>query len=85
MLTLSHCLLEITVMKSDTMVMTGTNNMFRKKWLINWTNHIAIKVLKPVSAEEVAAKEVKEIMQQTQERMTTALAELREKVKNEKK
>lgn len=66
-------------------VMTGTNNMFRKKWLINWTNHIAIKVLKPVSAEEVAAKEVKEIMQQTQERMTTALAELREKVKNEKK
>jgi 1-acyl-sn-glycerol-3-phosphate acyltransferase len=66
-------------------VMTGTNNMFRKKWLINWTNHIAIKVLKPVLAEEVAAKEVKEIMQQTQERMTTALAELREKVKNEKK
>ena len=66
-------------------VMTGTNNMFRKKWLINWTNHIAIKVLKPVSAEEVAATEVKEIMQQTQERMTTALAELREKVKNEKK
>lgn len=66
-------------------VMTGTNNMFRKKWLINWTNHIAIKVLKPVSVEEVAATESKVLAQQTQERMVNALAELREKVKNEKK
>lgn len=66
-------------------VMTGTNNMFRKKWLINWTNHIAIKVLKPVSVEEVTATESKVLAQQTQERMVNALAELREKVKNEKK
>lgn len=66
-------------------VMTGTNNMFRKKWLINWTNHIAIKVLKPVSVEEVAATESKDLAQQTQQRMTEALVELREKVKNEKK
>lgn len=66
-------------------VMTGTNNMFRKKWLINWTNHIAIKVLKPVSVEEVAATESKDLAQQTQQRMAEALAELREQVKNEKK
>ena len=66
-------------------VMTGTNNMFRKKWLINWTNHIAIKVLKPVPVEEVAALEAKELAANTQQRMIEALAELREKVKNEKK
>ncbi len=66
-------------------VMTGTNNMFRRKWLINWTNHIAIKVLKPISADEVAASESKELAQQTQQLMTEALAELREKVKNENK
>lgn len=66
-------------------VMTGTNNMFRKKWLINWTNHIAIKVLKPVSVEEVAATEAKDLAQQTQERMVEALAELRESVKKDKK
>ncbi len=66
-------------------VMTGTNNMFRKKWLVNWTNHIAIKVLKPVSVEEVAATESKDLAQQTQQRMVEALAELREQVKQEKK
>jgi 1-acyl-sn-glycerol-3-phosphate acyltransferase len=66
-------------------VMTGTNNMFRKKWLVNWTNHIAIKVLKPVLVEEVAATESKDLAQQTQQRMVEALAELREQVKQEKK
>lgn len=65
-------------------VMTGTNNMFRDGWKINWTNHIAIKVLKPVPVEEVAALESKDLASKTQERMVEALAELREQVKTEK-
>lgn len=66
-------------------VMTGTNNMFRGSWKINWTNHVAIRVLKPVSVEEVAASESKELAQKVQTLMTEELTDLREKVKNEKK
>lgn len=57
-------------------VMTGTATMFRG-WRMNWTNRIRIRVLPPVSVEEAASMEIKELVQTVQERMTTALAELR--------
>ena len=66
-------------------VMTGTNETFKKGWLVNWRHRVAIRVLKPVSVEEVAATGTKELSLQVRERMVTALAELREEVKSEKK
>ena len=44
---------------------------------MNWTNRIRIRVLPPVSVEEAASMEIKELAQTVKERMTTALAELR--------
>ena len=66
-------------------VMTGTNNMFRKGWLVNWTNHVAIRVMKPISVEEVAATDVKEMAQKVREQMIDELAKLREEVAAQKK
>lgn len=57
-------------------VMTGTASMFRG-WRMNWTNRIRIRVLPPVSVEEAASMEIKELAQTVQERMMAALAELR--------
>ena len=57
----------------------------KEKTLVNWGNRVAIRVLKPVPAEEVAALGTKELTLQVQERMITALADLRQQVKNEKK
>ena len=66
-------------------VMTGTNNMFRKGWLVNWTNHVAIRVMKPISVEEIAATDVKEMAQKVREQMVDELAKLREEVTAQKK
>ncbi len=66
-------------------VMTGTNDVFKKGWLVNWNHRVAIRVLKPVSAEEVASLGTKELTLQVQERMVTALAELRAEVAAEKR
>ena len=66
-------------------VMTGTNKLFRKGWLVNWTNHIAIRVMKPISVEEIAATDVKEMAQKVREQMVDELAQLRKEVAAEKK
>lgn len=66
-------------------VMTGTNEFFRKGWLVNWRNRVAIRVLKPVSIEEVASKEVSELSTEVRERMVLSLAELRQEVATEKR
>ena len=66
-------------------VMTGTNKMFRKGWLVNWTNHVAIRVMKPISVEEIAATDVKEMAQKVREQMVDELAKLREEVAAQKK
>ena len=66
-------------------VMTGTNEYFRKGWLVNWRNRVAIRVLKPVSIEEVAAKEVAELSTEVRERMVLSLAELRKEIATEKR
>ena len=64
-------------------VMTGTNEFFRKGWLVNWRNRVGIRVLPPVPVEQIQSMEVKELMLQTQERMVEALAQLREEIKAE--
>lgn len=61
-------------------VMNGTGGIL-KGWKMNWGHNIGIKVLKPISAEEVQATEVKDIMQKVQGQMTEALADLREEMK----
>ena len=62
-------------------VMTGTATMFRG-WRMNWTNRIRIRVLPPVSVEEAASMEIKELAQTVQERMTTALENMESKMIN---
>lgn len=66
-------------------VMDGTNRMFRKGWLMNWTNHISIRVLEPISVEQVKQADVKDMAQLVRERMVEALADLREQAKAEKR
>lgn len=66
-------------------VMTGTNKMFRKGWLMNWRNRVAIRVMKPISVEEVAATDVKDMAQRVRESMIDELAKLRAEVAAAKK
>lgn len=58
-------------------VLNNTNKMVRKGWMMNWRNHITIKILPPISAEEVAERSVKEVMADVHSSMTEALAEIR--------
>lgn len=60
-------------------VLNNTNKMMRKGWLMNWRNHIIIKILPPISAEEVAERSVKEVMADVHSSMTEALAEIRKR------
>lgn len=60
-------------------VLNNTNKMMRKGWLMNWCNHITIKILPPISAEEVAERSVKEVMADVHSSMTEALAEIRKR------
>ena len=60
-------------------VLNNTNKMMRKGWLMNWRNHITIKILPPISAEEVAERTVKEVMADVHSSMTEALAEIRKR------
>lgn len=58
-------------------VLSGTTTMLRKGtfWL-NWRNRITIKVLEPVSREEVAERSIKEVMADVHDRMVETLAEI---------
>ena len=60
-------------------VLNNTNKMMRKGWLMNWRNHITIKILPPISAEEVAERSIKEVMADVHSSMTEALAEIRKR------
>ena len=58
-------------------VLDGTNTMVHKGWLVNWRNKITIRILPPVSAEDVQSRDIKDIMSQVREDMVEALAEIR--------
>lgn len=58
-------------------VLDGTKTLIKKNKLFNWSNRITIRVLPPVPAEQVAAMELHELMQEVHDRMCETLAELR--------
>lgn len=58
-------------------VLDGTNTLIRKGWMINWRNRITIKVLPPISAEEVQSRDIKDVMAQVKEDMVNTLAQIR--------
>lgn len=58
-------------------VLDGTNTLIRKGWMINWRNRITIKVLPPISAEEVQNRDIKDVMAQVKEDMVNTLTQIR--------
>ena len=58
-------------------VMDGSTTLFTSKKFVNWRNEFIIKVLPAISAEQVAATDQAELMEQTQATMIEVLAELR--------
>jgi 1-acyl-sn-glycerol-3-phosphate acyltransferase len=51
--------------------------MVRNGWLMNWRNKITIRVLPPVSAEDVQNRDIKDVMAEVRENMVETLAEIR--------
>jgi 1-acyl-sn-glycerol-3-phosphate acyltransferase len=60
-------------------IMEGSSSMIKSSLMVNWRNEFVIKVLHAISAEQVAATEQNELMEQTREIMVEALAEIRGK------
>ena len=58
-------------------VLDGTTTMLRKGPWMNWRNRVTIKVLKPIPAEEVQERSIKEVMVDVHTQMIETLAELR--------
>ena len=58
-------------------IMDGSASMMKPSKMINWRNEFVIRVLPPVTAEQVAATEQNELMEQVRETMVEALAEMR--------
>ena len=58
-------------------VLDGTNTMVRNGWLMNWRNKITIRVLPPLSAEDVQNRDIKDVMAEVRENMVETLAEIR--------
>ena len=59
-------------------VLDGTTTLVKKNRLFNWNNTIRMRILPPVTADEVRATETKELMESVRARMAAALAEVRE-------
>ncbi|WP_296113376.1 1-acyl-sn-glycerol-3-phosphate acyltransferase [uncultured Alistipes sp.] len=59
-------------------VLDGTRTLIRRNLMFNWGNRITIRVLPPVSREEIASTEVHELMARVHDRMAAALAEIRQ-------
>mgnify|MGYP003516470854 FL=1 len=60
-------------------VLEGTNRVVRKGIFMNWSNRITIKVLPPVSKQDVVERPIKEVMAEVHDKMVDALAEIRQK------
>ncbi len=58
-------------------VLDGTRTLIRKNRLFNWRNTITVRVLPPVSKEQVMNTDTHELIQRVQADMTRALAEIR--------
>lgn len=60
-------------------IMDGSSSMIKPSKMMNWRNEFIIKVLPAISAEQVAATDQNELMEQTREVMVEALAQIRNK------
>lgn len=60
-------------------VMEGTHSMLRKNHMFRWNNTIKIKILPPVTAQQVAQTDQKELADMVHAQMAAALNELRSK------
>lgn len=58
-------------------VLDGTNTMVRNGWLMNWRNKITIRILPPVSAEDVVNRDIKDVMTEVRDNMVATLADIR--------
>ena len=58
-------------------VVLDGSNVIGKRGQIPWRHRFTVQVLPPVSAEEVAARDPKEVMEETHERMKNALEGIR--------
>ena len=58
-------------------VIDGTTTMLRKGPWMNWRNRITLKVLQPISAEEIEERSIKEVMEDVHTNMVNTLAEIR--------
>lgn len=58
-------------------VLNGTKSLIKKNGAFDWRNRIVIRVLRPVSVEEVRTTEVHDLMERVRERMVRALAEMK--------
>ena len=58
-------------------VLEGTDRVVRKGFFMNWSNKITIKILPPVTKQEVVERPIKEVMTEVHDKMVDALAEIR--------
>ena len=58
-------------------VLEGTDRVVRKGFFMNWSNRITIKILPPVSKQDVVERPIKEVMAEVHDSMVEALAEIR--------
>ena len=58
-------------------VLDGTDTMVHKGWLMNWRNKITIRILPPVSAEDVVNRDIKDVMTEVHDNMVATLADIR--------
>lgn len=58
-------------------VLDGTDRVVRKGFFMNWSNRITIKILPPISKQDVVERPVKEVMAEVHDNMVNALAEIR--------
>ena len=58
-------------------VLDGTDRVFRKGFFMYWSNRITIKILPPISKEDVVERPIKEVMAEVHDSMVNALAEIR--------
>ncbi len=58
-------------------VLDGTATLIKKNTMFNWGNRITLRVLPPVSVEEVAVTDTHELMERVHNDMCEALAEIR--------
>ena len=58
-------------------VLEGTDRVVRKGFFMNWSNRITIKILPPVSKQDVVERPIKEVMAEVHDSMVEALAVIR--------